>query len=75
MDRKELIKKYTDLSRTSDIRTTALHGDLRVARAAKNENNSGWKELADYEVAIAEHLAQKRVSQIFGRICHDLGDA
>lgn len=73
-DRGELIKKYTELLRKADLQCNYLHKELKDARRKKDDNESGWRELADYENAKTEYELQRRVAQIYGQICFDLGD-
>lgn len=74
MNRSELIAKYTGLSKGADKRLDGLHAELRATRALKNLDDSGWEELSDYLDAKDEHIHQKRVCQIYGQFCADLGD-
>ena len=75
MKNADLIKKYADLSGRADRRMEALHTELKAARKAKNDESSGFEELADYEDAKSEYLSEKRVAQIYGQVCSDLGDS
>ncbi|MEH6812937.1 MAG: hypothetical protein V7677_10455 [Motiliproteus sp.] len=75
MTTQELIDKYTAKSKQADKQLLALHADLKDARKDKDLEDSGLEELAAYEGAKEAHLSQKRVCQIYGQICHDLGGA
>ena len=74
MNTGELRVKYTDLSKKADHRCLVMHEQLKTARNAKNHPDSGREELTDYLDAKDEHIHQKQICQIYGQICHDIGD-
>ena len=68
----KLKAKYSKLSKQADKRLIALHEQQKDAKKLAMANEGCWKELADYETAKAEYLAQKRVAQIYGQVTFDL---
>ena len=68
----ELSKKYNLLCANATVACEHSRLNMKKCRDIKNDNNAGWSELAEYQDAKSEYLANKRVAQIYGEISKDL---
>jgi hypothetical protein len=68
----KLIEKYNLLCAKASVTCEHSRLEMKKCREIKNDNTSGWDELAEYQDAKAEYLANKRVAQIYGEISADL---
>jgi hypothetical protein len=69
----DIRKKYGDLSDKAVVRTENLRLEMKAAREVSKRNEASWEEVAVYEEIKLEYLVSKRIAQIYGRICADLG--
>ena len=68
----DLKAKYSKLLRQADKRSIALNEQQKEAKKISMTKGASIGEIADYECAKAEYLAQNRVAQIYGQVTFDL---